>query len=199
MKLLRSYGVVVLILALIAATLTHQVARAYVICCTWPGHDGYYKLHSSLPSQFTGPTDRGANAWTAVPESAWTWHRDTYTDNYVKYGSIDGKYKTLAQTTRWLNGNTLYKIEIKYDSAETWYTGTGTPQADQVDAWSVATHEFGHALGLRHTQPENCPGGAGNATMCKSSESYGVTYARTLEYDDRLGVTVAYPVKEAGK
>ncbi len=107
--------------------------------------------------------------------------------------------RLLAQTRRWVSGSTIYKIEIKYDSAENWYTGTGTPGADQVDAWSVATHEFGHALGLRETQPVNCPGGGGNATMCPSSEGYGVTYARTLEYDDRLGVTVAYPVQEAEK
>ncbi len=99
MKTLRLHVMVVLILTLFTAALTHQVARAYVICCTWPIHDGYYKLHSSLPSRFTGPTDRGANAWTAVLESAWVWHRDTYTDNYVKYGAIDGKYGTSSADT----------------------------------------------------------------------------------------------------
>jgi hypothetical protein len=52
------------------------------------------------------------------------------------------------------------------DKNENWYTGTGTPASNQYDAWSVITHEFGHALGLRDTQSIYCPGNATDATMC---------------------------------
>ena len=42
------------------------------------------------------------------------------------------------------------ECDMRFNSALNWYTGTGTPAANQFDWWSVATHEMGHCLGLDH-------------------------------------------------
>lgn len=39
---------------------------------------------------------------------------------------------------------------ITFDAAEDWYARTGNAPDDQPDLWSVATHEFGHAMGAKH-------------------------------------------------
>jgi len=81
-------------------------------------------------------------------------------------------------------------MELKYDQAEEWYLGSGTPAGYQMDLRSTAAHEFGHGLGLDHTQAGNC--GAPRATMC-AGQIVGTTEQRTLETDDVNGVSTAYP------
>lgn len=170
-----------------------QSAHAYLICCSWASNSATYKFHSSLPTGFQAGTNAGANVWTNVTSSSWVWSYNNNSGNLIKYGTIDGANNVLATTTRFLSGSTLIGFELKYDSSENWYTGSGTPTGNQYDLRSIAAHEFGHALGINHTQPNpNCPGGSGNATMCTPVPT-GTTYARTLEGDDRNGVSYLYP------
>ena len=44
----------------------------------------------------------------------------------------------------------VVECDMRFNSAVNWYTGTGTPAANQFDWWSVALHEMGHCLGLDH-------------------------------------------------
>jgi hypothetical protein len=68
--------------------------------------------------------------------------------NQVDFGLLPSGL--LAQTVLFFVGDRITECDMRFNSAVNWYTGTGTPAADQVDWWSVATHEMGHCLGLDH-------------------------------------------------
>lgn len=185
------------LLAIMIALLTHSFVNAYSICCHWPNNYAYYRYDTSLPDSFKSATDFGANVWTNVISSSWAWYLNYSGSNYIKYGYIDGAGNFLAVTTQIYSTPSyhLISIEIKYDSAENWYTGSGTPSGSQFDLRSTAVHEFGHALGFNHTQSSYCSGGGAgyqDATMCPG-QAYGNTYKRTLEYDDINGLVALYP------
>jgi hypothetical protein len=193
MKTRRLQGAVALALAITIALVAWKAANAYNICCSWSGDSAIYTYDLSLPGSFENGTWYGANVWTQVSTSSWVWVNSPNPGNLVKYGSLDGAGGTLAVTTLSLSGSTITGIEIEYDSAENWYTGSGTPAGNQVDLRSAAAHEFGHGLGLDHATPnEHCPGNQYDATMCQSFAA-GTTHFRTLEADDRGGVSYLYP------
>jgi hypothetical protein len=79
---------------------------------------------------------------------------------------------------------------IRYLSAWTWQDGPGTVSSG-VDLQGVACHEYGHALGLGHSN-------VGNATMFPSISGTGVGQ-RSIEADDIAGVQSIYGVKSGTK
>lgn len=175
----------------------YQTGNAWVgMGVKWPTNTGKYDAHT-LDSTWATITSFGRTQWNNVTPSPWMWLRDDTTNNDVTYEYVDGAGGgTIAgMTTITSSGSTITRIVMKYDSSESWYVHAGpTPPigGSQVDARSVATHEFGHALGLDHTSGSACPGGSGNATMCLGNAP-GTTFKRSLESDDRNGVNGLYP------
>lgn len=184
------------LLVLIVAISTWNVARAYIIYATWATESATYRYHSSLPTAWQSPTNFGGQVWTNVLTSSWTFVYNTSSGNEISYGGIDGVGNLVGQTTPSFAGDGhLNGFDIKFDSAESWYTGSGTPGSNQIDARSVSAHEFGHGLGLDHPQSQYCPTPSSNparATMCQGAVP-GTTFRRTLATDDKNGVSAAYP------
>lgn len=80
----------------------------------------------------------------------------------------------------------MAQFKMRFDSGNSWYSGTATdpPTNTEIDLWSVATHEMGHATGWTgHFGAAVCPGNTTNQTMCASLPADS-TYARSLESHD---------------
>jgi hypothetical protein len=80
---------------------------------------------------------------------------------------------------------------IRFYSGWTWDDGPGTPALGDMDLQGVATHEYGHALGLGHSDVVG-------ATMYASVNASGVAQ-RSLAPDDVAGVQAVYGAKSPTK
>lgn len=183
-------------LSILVALCTWTVATAYITCCKWASTSATYTYDPSLPSTFQSGISDSAFTWTNSSSSSWAWVNSPTPGSLIKYGALDSAGNVLAATTLTRVGPPTYptitKIDMKLDSAENWYTGTGTPGSAQKDLRFIATHEFGHGLGLEHSQSANCPGGSSNATMC-AGYTNGTTHLRSLQSDDNSGLQFLYP------
>ncbi|MEO0375265.1 MAG: matrixin family metalloprotease [Cyanobacteria bacterium P01_A01_bin.17] len=105
--------------------------------------------------------------------------------NYGNGFSFDGPGGTLARAFfPPPNGGTLAG-DMQFDDAETWSVALPPPSGTR-DLVTVAAHEIGHALGLRHS---SVPGALMNAT-------YGGPQ-RFLSQDDIAGIQSIYGSREA--
>lgn len=132
--------------------------------------------------------------------------------NGVHRKAIDGQNGILAVATVCSTSQGIYSANITFDQEEDWYTGSGTPAAGtqiggacligpcEVDLWSVASHEWGHATGFAgpfqngHFDPGDealCSEGAQKETMCPTMRK-GDTNPRTLHTHDRHTCHAAY-------
>lgn len=67
--------------------------------------------------------------------------------SFTEYNRLENE--VLGRTV-W-RGNQPAHLIIFNDRYRNWYTGTGTPPANRIDFFSIALHEFGHWLGLGHS------------------------------------------------
>lgn len=65
--------------------------------------------------------------------------------------SIDGPGSKLGHGYFPPPNGTSAAGDIHFDPSENWYVGFGAPGAAQIDLFTVALHEIGHAIGLGHT------------------------------------------------
>lgn len=112
--------------------------------------------------------------------------------NVAIFRNVDNG-STIATTYSWWDSSQrLVDSDIvMWDGRFTFYTGTSGCGSVSNSAYieDIATHEFGHALGLGHST-------AGDATMYPSY-SYCSQAFRTLASDDIAGVRALYPAADA--
>jgi hypothetical protein len=78
----------------------------------------------------------------------------------------------------------IFDADIAFNPNVNFSTST-PPLANYVDLQSVATHEFGHALGLDHS-------GIAHAVMFPAEET-GESQQRNFSTDDLIGISFLYP------
>jgi hypothetical protein len=136
----------------------------------------------------------GAAAWSEQANTAFGFYLAGFTTstttanngrNEVFFRSgTNGTY--IATTYYWYSGSRALDADIVFwDGAYKFYTGaSGCTGGFYIE--DVATHEFGHALGLGHSS-------VSDATMV-SGQKYCGTYKRSLAADDKQAVETLYPV-----
>lgn len=162
-----------------APQLQQAVARAF---STWAGVPNVSLTHS-----FIGFTN--AEPFTADGASV------------IGFRSRPDLERTLAAATFQLDAITgeIIESDIFFNTAFVWSVATAG-QADRYDLESVGLHEVGHLLGLGHSaigETEIRPTG-GRRVLGKRAVMFPIAYPpgniedRTLEADDRAGITDAY-------
>lgn len=181
---------ILLVLAFVAAS-----AGAYVLYpCSWPTTTAYYDAHT-MTSSWRSAMSYSTGRWENASSFDWKYDSGSINDVYMEY--IDGKNGTFAMTTFWYYNGWFTKFIIRYDDGERWYTGSSSPGSTRLDARSIGVHEFGHALGIGHTQSSKCSGSeSSRPTMC-AYYKYGKTWGRSLETDDKNAVSVHYDAATA--
>ena len=81
-----------------------------------------------------------------------------------------------------------FESDLRFSNRYIWYSGLATPPADAFDAYAVATHESGHAVGL-----VDMYGIDYEWLSMYGSGSAGRMRARDLARGDVLGMRKKYP------
>src|SRR5688572_29434032 len=160
----------------------------------WPGYDGaelaIWKAAGEWASELHGGTGAGDPVQTVGSGGAnfdISWQGNatgvgTTNENiHSEIGGSSGGVLAFCETPisdGW---------RIRYYQSWTWQDGPASNGS--MDLQGVACHEYGHALGLGHSN-------VGGATMFPSISGSG-TAARSIELDDRNGVQFVYGVKSA--
>jgi hypothetical protein len=137
-----------------------------------------------------------ADAWTSQSKSSFSFTysgattinalaRDSKNAVFFRDAVSDGGASVIATTYTWFSSGRITDFDmIIWDAAFTFFTGTtGCSKGMYIE--DVTTHEFGHALGLDHSN-------VNGATMYPSISSCS-TAARSLASDDIAGVESLYP------
>jgi hypothetical protein len=138
----------------------------------------------------------------AIQTAAAAWHDQTGANIQLVYGgTTTGSSLTLnnknevffrndsngyiGETYWWYDGTGhLVDADIVLHEAYTYFAGSGCSNGIYIE--DVAIHEFGHALGLGHSEVPN-------TTMEPAMPGYCDTSQVTLEADDITGIRALYP------
>ena len=129
-------------------------AQAYLAVADLPQTTIHYRIGADVTAAMGGNVgvESGGAAWNADSRNELYFdHNETLGlqyDNRLFMSDIDGPGHFAAFASTPCNGS---NCDMWFDRAENWYGGTGTPGAGQTDAWSISAHEFGHWVGLNHT------------------------------------------------
>lgn len=149
----------------------------------------------------------GSFITSAISASAETWDvaagQELFNDAYVldtraKFGKRDnknsivfGRYyypSAIAVTATWYNtvSGQIYENDMLFNTDFRW--GNGLLDGTKMDMQNIATHEFGHVLGISDIYESSCS----DVTMYGYA-SQGETIRRTLESPDIMALSGLYP------
>ena len=144
-----------------------------------------WQFQGTIPQAWHDGLINGALVWDHVDNQCHDFRRLTSGAAIVtNRGYWDGPGNEFAIT--WGAHNS-----IQFDEAEDWHLNVNVfTGPDTLDLWSVAAHEFGHALHLVHSWiwPETMYGAYG----------YGLNWARSLENGDERNIRLQYPSGTCG-
>jgi len=188
---------------MIQNTTVGTVSAGYAVPCYDSG--GFAHWGSSSISWYLNTAGQGSGKATAIQNALATWTNVANADHTLTYaGTTTAGWATDSQNTvLWDSGNgctgsclaltaltlqsgqVIVETDVTFNSSYTWQTN-GT----DYDTEAVATHEFGHTLGIHHTE---------FTTYAPTMEAlYTGTNARTLEADDVAALQCAHTVYFAG-
>ena len=168
----------------------------------WPGAspDVHYRVNPNT-ADVTGEevaVQAAANTWSTVSGADFHFVYDGATGatqagyngtNEAMWRNL-GTTGTIAATYMWWDGSGhMLEFDQEYNDSYTWST---TGAAGTFDVQNIATHELGHALGLRDLYGDVGSPNDMEKTMYGFGDT-GETKGRTLEPDDRAGVIWIYP------
>ena len=148
-------------------------------------------------SAATVAIDSAAAAWSQQANTPFAFYRAGFTNSTtIDYNGRNEVFfrnasngTAIATTYVWSSGDLMLETDIVFwDGAYTFFTGSsGCAGGFYVE--DVATHEFGHALGLGHSA-------VAEATMV-SGLGYCSSDKRSLELDNQQGIEALYPAVAA--
>lgn len=136
----------------------------------------------------------GINAWAIASHGGATTRSGAKRDgqNVISWGKLGGTtlgvtnyISTDTSQSQVCNGNLIYRFEevdVRFNNAFTWQTSSTCTTG--FDLEGVSTHEFGHAVGLGHTNVQG-------ATMYPSIGRCDFS-ASSLANDDKAGYSAIY-------
>ncbi|MAE70408.1 MAG: hypothetical protein CME06_08080 [Gemmatimonadetes bacterium] len=180
------------IMTLAALAFSASTATAYTF---WGTKDGNGRMDCSANTGYQSgeysAIERGAISWINVSCSSFQFRRDSPLlinrtvprrdgSNHIIFGDADG-----ALAVTWLmNNSSSRECDMILENNINWNNGPGPSGWNQYDLEGVACHEFGHFLGLGHSN-------TAAATMYYAIGS-GDDSKRSLHSDDQNGVCALY-------
>jgi len=197
-RTLKPFLFVAIAAALSATPFHSKPASAYVLQgATWPTNSATYFINPAnlnvTDNAAEAAVQVGANAWytqAGIPFKFVYGGRSTQTTTGLDYTNLvvfrnQANGSAIATTYSWFSGSTIVDADVVFwNGGFTFFTGTtGCLLGFYIE--DIATHEFGHALGMAHsTDP--------TATMYPSTP-YCNSRQRILSPDDIAGVRALYP------
>lgn len=182
---------------MIQNTSTGRVTAGTPVTCSDSG--GFAHWTTPGISFWHNTAGQGSGKATALQSAMAAWTNVSTAAHVLSYaGTTSAGFTTDGQNTvDWATGNgcsgsclaltalvlqagqVISETDVTFNSAHSWFT-----DGSQYDTQAVATHEFGHSLGIHHTELTGTP----RPTMYAF---YDGTNGRTLESDDRSALTCA--------